>query len=203
MPEAPRSCYKAREAARQVSPSVPQAPGRSHSLLGTQSIICSISLDFEGTGKRAMACMLLMAIQVAAHLRPWLSAMLSRPLTVLSKADHLQSNKTEKSLVWKQLWLGNNLFDSMVNISDTSVWDEIIIADICMHVQNFAVKATGKCMSMLVLQKRAKWNNLIKLSDILGIPTVPKGILGSVLHPCNTLLEWNSPMQLPQVDQCP
>lgn len=77
----------------------------------------------------------------------------------------------------------------MVNISDTSVWDEIIIADICMHVQNFAVKATGKCMSMLVLQKRAKWNNLIKLSDILGIPTVPKGILGSVLHPCNTLLE--------------
>lgn len=79
------------------------------------------------------------------------------------------------------------LYQDYACTCEPAVLDEIpVIADLCLHVQRCAVKATGKVMGKFVLQERAQWFNLASLSDrekddILYMPILPEGIFRSAL----------------------
>ncbi len=152
------------------------------------------SLDFEGMDKLAMAHM------VAAHVHPRLAATLPTQTThLLLRFKSVMTERAYKAAALTVRTFNvtsmlsayqSELFDDTVDVPDPSVWDEITtIADICC-----AVQATGKCMSMLVLQKRTRWLNLTDLSDkkkevILDIPVDLRAYSAPLLHPCKMWCE--------------
>ena len=137
---------------------------------------------------------------VAHHLHPSQKALMAPSAPGFpSKTDGFQSSMTDKA--YKSVALGvqalnassmlmayqAELQDEMAGTMDRTLWDEVcVVTDLCLRLHRCAVQASGRAMSTMVTQERARWLNLSSLSyrekvQLLDVAVDPKGLFGPAM----------------------
>ena len=134
--------------------------------------------------------------QVANHLHPSNS---SATPSLPAKADRFQSTLTDKCYRAAALSVRAlnasamlmayqaELHEDLTTKPDNEHWDEVgLIADHVLRLHKVAIQASGRAMSLLVLQERARWLSLTNLPTkekerLLDTPIVPEGLFGAAV----------------------
>ncbi|XP_049322641.1 uncharacterized protein LOC125782478 [Astyanax mexicanus] len=137
---------------------------------------------------------------VAHHLHPGQKAFMTTSAPSFpSKADGFQSSMTDKA--YRSVALGvralnassmlmayqAELQEEMAGTTEHKLWDEMcVVTDLCLRLHRCAVQASGRAMSIMVTQERARWLNLSSLShrekvQLLDVAVDPKGLFGPAM----------------------